>query len=251
MTKTVHFSSTNITYSPLPWSPSPGASTSSLPPSPTIPTRPLPQESLEETAVVEANRQEASSKALLHHSTPILYSLWSSTPLFRLSPQREYSRIQIHSLLSCVPFTPPNVHYDFSRPLHTINPQLTPLFLNPATYPPLPVLTVICRHIAWPMTVAPSLPTGFVSVLDVFTSVYTSLRLAVRWAEYNALPSAEARRGVDDAYFARCRLVEDKDERGIERLKGVKRVDFLLGRTRFAGLSGPLEAAHVWELNVS
>ncbi|KAJ7023641.1 hypothetical protein C8F04DRAFT_1133849 [Mycena alexandri] len=251
MTKSVHFSSTNIMYSPLPWSPSPGASTSSLPPSSSITTHPRPQESLEDTAVAEPIRQEPSPKPLLHRSTPILYSLWPSTPPFRLSQQRDYTQIQIHSLLSFMPFTPPNVHYDFAQPLHTINPQLTPSWLNPATYPPLPVLSVICRHIAWPMTVAPSLPTGFVSVLDVFTSVYTSLRLAVQWAEYNALPSADARRSVDDAYFARCRLVEDKDERGIEKLKGIKRVDFLLGRTRFSGLSGPLEAEHVWELNVS
>ncbi|KAJ7160449.1 hypothetical protein C8R46DRAFT_1286277 [Mycena filopes] len=217
MTKSVHFSNTNILYSPLPWSPSPSASTSSLPPIP---------------------------------------PLWPSAPPRRLSPERDYAPIQIHSLLSFMPFTPPNVRYDLAQPLHTIIPQLTPSFLDPATYPPLPALTVVCRHLAWPWPIrveAASLPntTGFVSVLDVLTSLHTSLRLAVRWAEYNALPSAGTRRSVDDAYFARCRLVEDRNAREIETLKGVKRVDFLRGKTHFLGLSGPVEGAHVWELNVS
>ncbi|KAJ7137022.1 hypothetical protein C8R44DRAFT_661803, partial [Mycena epipterygia] len=121
----------------------------------------------------------------------------------------------------------------------------------PATYPPLPSLTVRCRHIAWPIVVSPSHAAGFVSVLDVFTSVYTSLRLAVLRAEYDTLPSGDARQSVDDAYFTRCRLLLDEDERHIETLKGVKRVDFLTGKTRFLGLSGPLEAPHIWELNVT
>ncbi|KAJ7167088.1 hypothetical protein C8R46DRAFT_1272376 [Mycena filopes] len=258
MTKSVHFSTTNILYSPLPWSPSPSASTSSLPPlspSPSVTTRARPQESLELTAIPDALPNAVDQKPLykpFHRSTPpIIYSLWPSAPTFRLSPERDYTPIQIHSLLSFMPFTPPNVRYDFAQPLHTISPQLTPSFLDPATYPPLPALTIVCRHLAWPIRVSASLPTGFVSVLDVLTSVHTNLRLAVRWAEYNALPSADTRRSVDDAYFTRCRLVEDRNAREIETLKGVKRVDFLLGKTHFLGLSGPVEGAHVWELNVS
>ncbi|KAJ6534172.1 hypothetical protein B0H19DRAFT_964558 [Mycena capillaripes] len=211
MTKSVRFSSTNILYSPLPWSPSPGACTSSLPPSPSIATHPsLPE---------------------LHHSIPC--------------------HPQIHTLLAFTPFVPPSVHCDLSHPLHAINSQLTPSFLDPATYPPLPTLTVLCRHIPWPIAVAPVQPTGFVSVFDVFMSVYTSLRLTVRRAEYDALPRGEARQRVDDAYFTRCRLLVDDKERRIEALKGVKRVDFLTGKTLFQGVSGPVKGAHIWELNVS
>jgi hypothetical protein len=173
-----------------------------------------------------------------------------------MSPRQEHvpfpGGAQIHSLLAFTPFTPPNVQYDLSHPLHTINSQFTPSFLNPATYPPLPALTVFCRHIAWPIAVSPSQPTGYVSVIDVLTSVYTSLRLAVRRAEYDTLPSGDMRQKVDDAYFVRCRLLADEDERKLEALKGVKRVDFLVGKTRFLGLSGPVEGVpHIWELNVS
>ncbi|KAJ7231161.1 hypothetical protein B0H12DRAFT_1029610 [Mycena haematopus] len=205
MTKHVRFSSTNVMYSPLPWSPSPETSTSSLPPSPSV------------------------AEVLHLPESPAV----------------------IHSLLSFTPFSPPSVYYNLSHPLQTINSQLTPSFLNSATFPPLPALTVLCRHIAWPISVSSSQPTGFVSVLDVFTSVYTSLRLAVQRTEYETLPSDDARRSVDNAYFMRCTLVADEEERRIEALKGVKRIDFLAGKTCFLGLSGPLEGAHVWELNVA
>jgi hypothetical protein len=101
------------------------------------------------------------------------------------------------------------------------------------------------------MAVFPSQLTGFVSVLDVFMSVHTSLRLAARRAEYDTLPSGDVRRGVDYAYFRRCGLLADEEERTMEALQGVKRVDFLEGKTRFLGLSGPIEGEHVWELNVA
>ncbi|KAF7328880.1 hypothetical protein MVEN_02517700 [Mycena venus] len=142
---------------------------------------------------------------------------------------------RIHSLLSFAPFTPiaPPVNYDLSHPPHTINPQVTPWFFDPATFPPLPALTVTCLHLPWSISVSPSQPTGFVSVLDVFTSVYPSLRLAVRRAEYDTLLSADVRQSVDDAYFMRCRLLADEEERKIEALKGVKRVDFLLWKNSF------------------
>ncbi|KAJ6534214.1 hypothetical protein B0H19DRAFT_964625 [Mycena capillaripes] len=229
MTKSVQFSSTNILYSPLLWSPSPEASTSSLPHSP--------------------SRDQPARQI------PIIYRPWPSPMPVGMSPGPDahfiLCRAQIHILLAFAPSMPPHVHYDLSHPLHTINSQLTPSFLDPATYPPLPTLTILCRHIPWPIAVAPSQPTGFVSVFDVFMSVYTSLWLAVRRAEYDALLSSEARHRVDEAYFTRCRLWSDDEERRIEALKGVKRVDFLVGKTRFLGLSGPVEGAHVWELNVS
>ncbi|KAJ6554593.1 hypothetical protein B0H19DRAFT_948682 [Mycena capillaripes] len=216
MKKSVQFSNTNIMYSPLPWSPSPAYSR-------------------------------------LRAPTSVIYSPWLSPIPLGTLPRQEHISIscQIHSLLAFAPFMPPHVHYDLSQPVHTIKPQLTPSFLDPATYPPLPALTVLCPHISWPIAVAPSQPAGFVSVLDVFMSVHTSLRLCVGRSEYDTLPSGDARRRVDDAYFTRCRLVADVEERRIEALKGVKRVDFLAGKTRFLGLSGPVEGAHVWELNLS
>ncbi|KAF7341697.1 hypothetical protein MSAN_02068100 [Mycena sanguinolenta] len=253
MTKQVRFSNTNIMYSPIPWSPSPGASTSALPPTPSIAAvLQLPEPPVEETTSSAAQTEQSYH---FPSPAPIVYSPWPSAASLCMSPRPNSMhlpyRAQIHSLLSFTPFGPPNVYYNLSHPLHTINSQLTPSFLNSAIFPPQPALTVLCRHISWPISVSPSQPTGFVSVLDVFTSVYTSLRLAVLRTEYETLPSDDARRSVDNAYFARCTLVADEEERKIEALKGVKRIDFLAGKTCFLGLSGPLEGAHVWELNVA
>jgi hypothetical protein len=56
---------------------------------------------------------------------------------------------------------------------------------------------------------------------------------------------------VDKAYYRRCGCIEDPDSRQLEESKGVKRVDFLMGRNRFLGLSGTLKGPDIWELNVS
>ncbi|KAJ7082624.1 hypothetical protein B0H15DRAFT_924040 [Mycena belliarum] len=269
MSKTVHFSNTNIMYSPLPWSPS-VASTSSLPSSPSEPSQPpLPLPESVVDLVSEPERKptpEAPSHTpVIPAPAPLLYSPWPPSylalphlpapPVPASAPNA--LRAQIHILLAFAPFAPPHVHYDLTQPLHTLNPQLTPAFLEPATFPPLTALTVLCRHVAWPLPVAPSHPRSFVAVLDVLTAVATGLRRAVQPAEYASLPvgardvPGATRQGVDNAYFARCRLVRDEGERAIEARKGVKRVDFLMRRTRFLGLSGPLEGLHVWELNVA
>ncbi|KAJ7434340.1 hypothetical protein B0H11DRAFT_2118764 [Mycena galericulata] len=257
--KTVHFSTTNTLYSPLPWSPSSGASASSLPPSPSLIPTPIPVESPPD------EEPNLSIEAPIHPGSlaspapaPLVYSPWPAPLRLRTSPRQDAisglpgtGAAQIHFLLSFSPFTPPSVAYDVSHPLHTLNPQLTPSFLDPATFPPLPSLALQCRHLEWPISVSPSQHGGYVSVIDVLTSVYTSLRLAVRRPEYDALPSGDARQSVDDAYFTRCRLLPDGSEREIEALKGIKRVDFLAGKTRFLGLSGPLQTVYMWELNVS
>ena len=74
--------------------------------------------------------------------------------------------------------------------------------------------------------------------------LHRTLRLPVRQAEYNKLPSLEAKRRVDDAYQARCITSE-------EQRKGVKRVDFLGRHRTFMGLSSSAAGPNVWVLNVS
>ncbi|KAJ7615944.1 hypothetical protein FB45DRAFT_757357 [Roridomyces roridus] len=253
MTKTVQFSNTNILYSPLSWD------------SDSICARELPAPAdavAEDDAPLASEELPEQSKALIIHSPwPAPRQLYGTpspgpkTTLFYYDPTPP-PPTQIHVLLSYMPFTNPHVQYDVSHPLHTLNPQLTASFLDAATLPAVPSLTIHCRHIPWAIPVMASTPystysTAYVSVLDVYTALYTSLRLAIRQSEYNAL-GTEARLRVNDAYFARCARVVEPEERRIEMLKGVKRVDLLLGRTRFMGLSGPLRAGtpDTWELNL-
>ncbi|KAJ6612000.1 hypothetical protein B0H10DRAFT_1952653 [Mycena sp. CBHHK59/15] len=252
MKKCVHFSATNLAYEPIPFSPSPGASTSSLPPFPSNILAPSEELPTGGEVLPQMPQRTLTGNTPFLPVTPLPLGSWFLPPeqdTLRRSPT--IMPTQIHLLLAFALFSPPQVHCDLSHPLHAINSQLSPVFLEPATYPPLPSLTLICRHISWPISISPSQPTGFVSVMDVFTSIYTGLRLAVRSTEYDALSSRDAKQSVNEAYYARCRLLPDGPERQMETLKGVKRVDFLMGKNRFLGLSGPLEGTHVWELNVS
>jgi hypothetical protein len=73
----------------------------------------------------------------------------------------------------------------------------------------------------------------------------------VHSAEYRNLPSPDATLDVNAAYYHRCGRIEDLDFRQLEESKGVKRVDFLMDRNRFLGLSGTLKGPDIWELNVS
>ncbi|KAJ7279689.1 hypothetical protein C8J57DRAFT_1303982 [Mycena rebaudengoi] len=258
MTRSVHFSTTNIAYSPIPWS-SPGASTSSLPPSPSSEAHCIPPADADDGAHYHSTTpavQDDDAASL--PVAPAFLGPWSSPHPNAIALRQQFvppspfiGPVQLHFLLAYSPFRPPHIHYELSHPLHTINSQVTPAFLDPATYPPTSALTIICRHIKWPVLISSSYPQEFVTVMDVFRAVYTGLRRAVLPAEYETLADREDKAGVDGSYYTRCKLRPDGPERQLETLKGVKRVDFLKGRNRFLGLSGPIGGPHVWELNVA
>ncbi|KAK6995822.1 hypothetical protein R3P38DRAFT_2800634 [Favolaschia claudopus] len=267
MTKTVHFSTTNTLYSPLPWTPSPGASTSSLPPSPSAATFPTQPESPPTKDAATKDVQEEPllvSDGAFAPPAPIVYSVWPSDVEYAAfaSPRPTSlavplpSPIHIHSLLSFTPHAPPNLIFDLAHPLAVLTPRITPAFLSPATLPPTPTLTLTSPHLSHAMQITPPHPTTpFVSVLDVLASLHTQLHTGIRRAEYDVLP-AERRGAVDTAYFKRVAGLAlvgvDEPGRKTEAERGVKWVDFLEGRTRFMGLSGPLVGSthNVWSLNM-
>lgn len=122
-------------------------------------------------------------------------------------------------------------------------------FADPATEPPLPVLNIQLPNLPWPLEVRPGSPKlGYVTVSDVFHALYNDLRLCAHQTEYKALSAVEARE-VDMAYFTRCRSA-GPDE-GRQLVKGIRKIDFLMGKTRFLGLSATLQGEDLWELNVS
>jgi len=91
-------------------------------------------------------------------------------------------------------------------------------------------------------------PDPFVTVADVLKTLYTALRLAVTPAEYDALPSREAKFRVVAAYENRCRKSGNAYDE--EKRKGVKRIDFLMGRNMFAGLTAISGQRDTWLLHV-
>lgn len=151
----------------------------------------------------------------------------------------------------------PAIDLDFSHRLLIISPSnhRTPssfALSDPATKPPLPCLTVFSAFLRWSITVLPSSDRidAFVTVLDVLADVHRALHVNATLAEYNDLPSSEVQYWVNTAFEHRCQQIKEGRDREVEMRKGVQRVDFLMGRTRFLGLSCEGEEPGICELNV-
>ncbi|KAF8156120.1 hypothetical protein B0H34DRAFT_659191 [Crassisporium funariophilum] len=215
-TRRVHFAPTNMVYSPTPATPSPSMSMSSLPStsSPDLPTPP-PEEADYQPSI--------------------------------------YPQMQIHYLLAFTPYTDPVLFYDLSHPPETHDPAHVHSFYEPATSPPLTSLVVIHPLFKWNITIRPSsAKTGaYVSVSDVLHTLHSELRLAVHPAHYADIQEGEAKLSVDHAYYSRCARIREEGARKDAERKGIKKIDFLMGQTRFMGLSGTLSGPDIWELNVS
>ncbi|KAK1229503.1 hypothetical protein PQX77_007426 [Marasmius sp. AFHP31] len=171
--------------------------------------------------------------------------------------------MRLHFLLAFSPYKEPAIPYDLSLPFSIIEQSPSNSILSePATEPPVSSLTITCPLLKWTITVTPPpsiqpsgrrSPVPYVSVLDVLMALLRDMNIPVLSSEYEALPSREATAKVDEAYFQRCRSIADPAIRSTEELRGVKRVDFLMGQNRFLGLSSrsaTRKGETIWELNV-
>ncbi|KIK62801.1 hypothetical protein GYMLUDRAFT_120136, partial [Collybiopsis luxurians FD-317 M1] len=137
----------------------------------------------------------------------------------------------------------PAINYDIGLPTSTISTSAqrslpAKVLSEPAVYPPVSHLRIqICHaQYGWPILVRPSLKCPYITVKDIFTSIYHSLHENITSTEYDAL-SLKDRQKVKMGYKTRYKRLRDWESREAERRKGVKRVDFLYGRTRFMGLA--------------
>ncbi|KAG2008849.1 hypothetical protein CC2G_014235 [Coprinopsis cinerea AmutBmut pab1-1] len=234
MPKRVQFAATNRVYSPIPTTPSPSVSSSSLPSSPDISTPP-------------PEFEDDQSATYPRSPYPQPYELYAPEPVV------ETKEMEIHCCLAYGPFSEPQISHDLSLPPVFYHDQLDPPPLKePATNPPLQYLTIICpEYLKWEIVVKASspYPGSCVTVEDCLNAIYHDLRLPVNHLEYELLGPGKAR--VDAAYFARLNRIPDPQHREMEAAKGVKRIDFLMGRNRFMGLSLTHKGPDTWELNVS
>ncbi|KAF5379573.1 hypothetical protein D9757_009267 [Collybiopsis confluens] len=228
--KHVRFSSINALYSPIPSTPYmfTTSSTSS-----------------------SATSASSSSEGSKHSRRRKHSSKLSTRP--RLSPlDLAEPFIRIHYLLAFSPYHLPPLTYDLC-----IHPSIVSSYISaetlsePATDPPVSSLTITCPRLSWEFPITPMTGSRHISVLDVIHALYRGLRTAVHPLEYEALPSSKAVDRVNKAYHSRCNSITDIKARQEEQSKGVKRVDFLMSRNRFLGLSRKSGDSIVWELNVS
>ncbi|KDQ54317.1 hypothetical protein JAAARDRAFT_109190, partial [Jaapia argillacea MUCL 33604] len=126
------------------------------------------------------------------------------------------------------------------------------ILMEPATYPARLSITIISDTLPWEIVVTPLLSSyprpNFVTLSDILTTLYTTLRVPVTSAEFASL-SQSAQRRVGKAYMRRCSGVE-YDERLKEKTKGVKRIDWFCGRTSFRGLGRMSGGGEEWVLRV-
>jgi hypothetical protein len=121
---------------------------------------------------------------------------------------------------------------------------------EPATHPPITRMRIICELIPnWPIDLEyrqpnppyspyspnqpsfqyPQLPPPPISLSDVLVATHQSLHRRITHVDWAGL-NRHQEKDITNAYLTRCGLNEH------EKAQGVKRVDFLLGRTRMVGI---------------
>ena len=202
-----------ISLSPVPSTPSPAYSQTSLPSTtgpftPPTPNVPLP---------------------------PYAFSPNKKSPLAPLHPSP-------HSALASPTFAPPSLHDIFANPqgarldvaypphpdrLHIHHSHLS----MAATHPPTKVMTIVAPGLPWSIVVQPATTSSpFVTVLDVLHALYTNLHKPIKQAEFEAV-SRSYRDSISNAWHRRLDNIPFASDAKTERARGVRRMDFLLGKT--------------------
>ncbi|KAJ6488844.1 hypothetical protein C8R45DRAFT_248235 [Mycena sanguinolenta] len=157
-----------------------------------------------------------------------------------------------HNLLALSPA--PSLRFDVSLNPSTITtylPTLSPAaFTEPAVHPPQAAITLETPHLPWAIRVPASNAT-FVTVADVVSTIYRTLRESATPAEFEALRTNKLMGQVSAAYTRRCERLRGHRAYEPERRGGIKRVDFLMGYHKFRGIAPKEGVSDVWQLSIS
>ena len=160
----------------------------------------------------------------------------------------------IHPLLQCSP--KPTVKFNLRHHPSTMalpHDHRRRSLSEPATHPPLPCLNISTHLLPYSIVVLPSqphLPNSFVTVSDVLCTLYRALSMGVTHDELDQLPSDDVRSQVKAVYERRVHAHPDWWTRESEKRWGIRRIDLLLGQTRFMGLSVAEKRRDALVLNV-
>ncbi|KAF7335547.1 hypothetical protein MVEN_02208600 [Mycena venus] len=161
-------------------------------------------------------------------------------------------KVQAHNLIALSHF--PLLQYDVSLHPSSIfshRPSISAAaFLEPAVYPRRLSLSLVTPHLPWKIPV-PASNRRYVSVGDVLSAIYRTLRVNATPAEFNALGTEKLMRRASTAYTRRCERLRGHSGYSQEKREGVKRVDFLMGYTTFQGITPTSGAPDVWRLTIS
>ena len=138
---------------------------------------------------------------------------------------------------------------------HKNHPLSIETLHEPAFIPPLSHITITSSYLPWTIKVAPS-SSPCITIQDILTSIYSALRTNITSTEFQLLPSDHDRKRAIHAYERRYRRLQRRI-RGeflkasqAEKRGGMKRVDFLMGYTKFLGISRKGSSNDEWNLRV-
>jgi len=117
-----------------------------------------------------------------------------------------------------------------SRSFENVNLSL---LSEQATYPASPSITLLTEALPWSITVTAK--SSFVTVYDVLQALHSSLRLQVTKVEWASLSRA-SQDVIAASFHKRVDGFTDRLKREKQLGKGVRRLDFLVGRTRLYGI---------------
>ncbi|KAF5317662.1 hypothetical protein D9619_012579 [Psilocybe cf. subviscida] len=182
-----------------------------------------------------------------------------SLPVPRASQKHHVAHIhhQSHATIS-VPhryFAPSSISWDLRDRPSTITRyqhHLSSHALNePATSPPTDFLRIIIPSAPWSIKVYPTTHGAYVRVSDVLDAIYTAFRTNVRSSEFAQLSSRD-QSSTSAAYQERYRRLRASPQHyDEEKRAGMKRVDFLMGQTRFVQLVASTRHPDQWTLVIS
>jgi hypothetical protein len=98
-------------------------------------------------------------------------------------------------------------------------------------------MTIFSPHLSSSVVVLPTQPSEFVAVSDVLVTLQQFLDHAVTVTEYGNLLSKGAVSSINAAYKGRIAYSAHWQTQKVETYKGIKRVDFMMDRHYFNGLS--------------
>jgi len=108
------------------------------------------------------------------------------------------------------------------------------LLSEPAIYPATPSIILLTDALPWSITVTTK--STFITLYDVLQALHSSLRLQVTKVEWASLSRA-SQAVISTSFHKRVNGFSDRIKREKQLGRGVRRLDFLVGRTRLFGIS--------------
>jgi hypothetical protein len=183
-------------------------------------------------------------------SSPTLPHLNRRISCVPLPPVRDDYPLIFVSITPLLGYSPqPILNFDLRCPPSTIT--LTTHRYNlewhaPATNPPVPHMWIVCRRLPRFLVRASR---EYVTIHDVISALHDELCLIASAGDLNGLQQHD-RDLVNATYMNRIKAVDDYGMQMQVEAYGMRKYDFLLGRTLFAGLSKLGSEHDVFVLNV-